>query len=98
MNKYMNKIKELMEKEMVRYVIAGGLTTAVNFVSFFILRLLTNLSRSEANVIAIMLAIIFAYFANGFVADLIPKREFYKDGILLSVLNSFTEQGVKKWN
>ena len=39
-----------------------------------------------------------AYFANGFVADLIPKREFYKDGILLSVLNSFTEQGVKKWN
>ena len=34
MNKYINKIKELMEKEMVRYVIAGGLTTAVNFVSF----------------------------------------------------------------
>ena len=66
MNKYINKIKELMEKEMVRYVIAGGLTTAVNFVSFFVLRLLTNLSRSEANVIAIMLAIVFAYFANGF--------------------------------
>lgn len=66
MNVYVDKIKKLMEKEMVRYVIAGGLTTAVNLVSFFVLRLVTNLSRSEANIIAIMLAIIFAYFANGF--------------------------------
>lgn len=66
MNMYLDKIKKLMEKEMVRYVIAGGLTTAVNLVSFFVLRLVTDLSRSEANVIAIMLAILFAYFANGF--------------------------------
>lgn len=66
MNVYVDKIKKLMEKEMVRYVIAGGLTTAVNLVSFFVLRLVTDLSRSEANVIAIMLAILFAYFANGF--------------------------------
>ena len=75
MNKYINKIKELMEKEMVRYVIAGGLTTAVNFVSFFVLRLLTNLSRSEANVIAIMLAIVFAYFANGFYVFISEDRK-----------------------
>ena len=66
MNVYVDKIKKLMEKEMVRYVIAGGLTTAVNLVSFFVLRLITGLSRSTANVIAIMLAIIFAFFANGF--------------------------------
>ena len=64
MNVYVDKIKKLMEKEMVRYVIAGGLTTAVNLVSFFVLRLVTDLSRSEANVIAIMLAILFAYFTN----------------------------------
>ena len=30
MNIYLDKIKKLMEKEMVRYVIAGGMTTAVN--------------------------------------------------------------------
>ena len=66
MNIYLDKIKKLMEKEMVRYVIAGGMTTAVNLVSFFVLRLVTDLTRSEANVIAIMLAILFAYFANGF--------------------------------
>lgn len=35
MNIYLDKIKKLMEKEMVRYVIAGGMTTAVNLVSFF---------------------------------------------------------------
>ena len=66
MNIYVDKIRKLMEKEMVRYVIAGGMTTAVNLVSFFVLRLVTNLTRSEANVISIILAIIFAYFANGF--------------------------------
>ena len=66
MNEYVDKIKKLMEKEMVRYVIAGGMTTAVNLVSFFVLRLVTDLSRSAANIIAIMLAILFAYFANGF--------------------------------
>ena len=66
MNEYVAKIKKLMEKEMVRYVIAGGMTTAVNLVSFFVLRLVTDLSRSAANIIAIMLAILFAYFANGF--------------------------------
>lgn len=64
MDDYIEKIKRLLDKEMVRYVIAGGMTTGVNIVSFFFLRLVTDLSRSGANVIAIMLAIIFAYFAN----------------------------------
>ena len=54
MNEYVDKIKKLMEKEMVRYVIAGGMTTAVNLVSFFVLRLVTDLSRSAANIIAII--------------------------------------------
>lgn len=66
MNKCLESIKKLMKNEMVRYVIAGGMTTVVNLLSFFLLRLLTDLSRSAANVTAIMLAIIFAYFANGF--------------------------------
>lgn len=62
----MDKIKKLLEKEIVRYVIAGGATTVVNIVSFYLLRLFTDLSRSVANIIAISLAILFAFFANKF--------------------------------
>ena len=54
----MDKIKKLLEKEIVRYVIAGGATTVVNIVSFYLLRLFTDLSRSVANIIAISLAIL----------------------------------------
>lgn len=60
----MDTIKKLLKKEIVRYVIAGGATTLVNLISFYILRILTDLSRSTANLIAISLAILFAFFAN----------------------------------
>ena len=60
----MDLIKRLFQKEIIRYVIAGGCTTLVNLVSFALLRLLTDLTRSQANIIAILLAIIFAFFAN----------------------------------
>lgn len=66
MNRYWNMIKKLFESEMIRYVVAGGMTTFVNFASFFVIRLVSDMSRSAANVIAISLAIVFAYFANGF--------------------------------
>ena len=59
-------LKKLLDKEIVRYVIAGGMTTLVNLVSFMLLRAFTDLSRSAANVVAIMLAIIFAFFVNRF--------------------------------
>ena len=65
MNEYVDKIKKLMEKEMVRYVIAGGMTTAVNLVSFFVLRLVTDLSRSAANIIAIMLTLQMDFTCSG---------------------------------
>lgn len=60
----MDFLKRLLDKEIVRYILAGGCTTLVNLVSFAILRAVTDMSRSMANVIAIILAIIFAFFAN----------------------------------
>lgn len=65
-NRYAIMVKKLMEKEMVRYVIAGGMTTCVNLITFFVIRLATDMSRSRANFIAITLAILFAYFVNSF--------------------------------
>lgn len=79
----MDTIKGLLKKEIVRYVIVGGCTTAVNLVTFSLLRLLTDMSRSVANVIAIICAMIFAFFANKFCvftggshAPLLMLREF----------------------
>lgn len=64
-------------------MIVGGCTTAVNLVTFSLLRLLTDMSRSMANVIAIICAMIFAFFANKFCvftggshAPLLMLREF----------------------
>lgn len=62
----MDTIKKLLKKEIVRYVIAGGATTVVNIVSFYLLRMFTGLSRSGANVIAISLAILFAFLQISF--------------------------------
>ena len=71
---YMSIIKKLLEKEIVRYVIAGGCTTVVNLVVFYGLRILTDLSRSTANIIAVSAAIIFAFFANKFFVFTVNKK------------------------
>ena len=57
-------IKKLFANDKIRYLFAGGLTTLVNMVAFFGLRLLTDIDRNLCNIIAIILAIIFAYFIN----------------------------------
>lgn len=59
-------IKKLLDSDKIRYLIAGGCTTLVNFIVFFALRQFTDISRNVCNIIAILLAIAFAYFANKF--------------------------------
>ena len=59
----------------------GGATTVVNIVSFYLLRMFTGLSRSGANVIAISLAILFAFFANKF---FVFTESSKKDAVTLS--------------
>lgn len=56
-------IKKLYENSIVRYVFFGGCTTMVNLVSFYILRKF-HIGLNIANVISIILAILFAYVVN----------------------------------
>ena len=56
-------IKKLYASSVVRYVFFGGCTTMVNLVSFFVLRKL-NVELNTANIISIILAILFAYVVN----------------------------------
>jgi len=65
----MDTIKRLWEKyeELIRYVIVGGLTTALNYgvyaVAFLLLRGIPA-DYQIANTIAFVVAVLFAYFAN----------------------------------
>ena len=63
-------IKELLKdkekiKHYVSYLIVGVLTTVVSWGSFWLLRrFVPTLNENIANIISIILAIIFAYFTN----------------------------------
>ena len=56
-------IRKMYESSVIRYIFFGGCTTMVNLVSFFILRKL-KVELNIANVISIIVAIIFAYIVN----------------------------------
>ena len=56
-------IKKLYASDVVRYVFFGGCTTLVNLISFYVLRKL-GVGLNIANVISIILAILFAYVVN----------------------------------
>lgn len=56
-------IKKLYHNDVIRYVFFGGCTTLVNLVSFFLLRR-AGVELNTANVISIILAILFAYVVN----------------------------------
>lgn len=64
----MGKIKELFKKvitkEIILYGIFGVLTTIVNLGSFYIMNGIIHWNENISNVIAIILAVLFAYITN----------------------------------
>ncbi len=57
-------IKKFCTKEVILYGIFGVLTTIVNFGCFYILSNICNIEENTSNVIAIIIAVLFAYFTN----------------------------------
>lgn len=64
MEKLKKIIKKVCTKEVIFYAIFGVLTTLVNLASFYLLTNLLKWDENIANVIAILLAVIFAYITN----------------------------------
>ena len=64
----MKKIKELIIKcwnnDVLRYIFFGGCTTLVNLITYYALRLVTQINMNVANTISVAVAILFAYFVN----------------------------------
>lgn len=59
-----DKLFKIFKIEAVRYLFIGGCTTAVNFIVFAFFRNILNLDLNLSNFIAILSAIIFAFFTN----------------------------------
>ena len=57
-------IKKVLNKDVMLYIVFGVLTTLVNLITFSILNGLLKIDGNIANLIAIPLSIIFAYFTN----------------------------------
>ena len=62
--KVINTIRKILTVEVFLYIVFGVLTTIVNIGSFAILTALLGMEENSANVIAITLAVLFAYFTN----------------------------------
>ena len=76
----MEKIKKILTKEVILYILFGILTTIVNLGSFFILNSILKCDENISNFIAILLAVLFAYVTN---KDLVfhSKAETIKEKI-----------------
>ena len=68
MNKIKNVIntliKKFMTKEVILYVTFGILTTIINIGTFYVLTTHFHYKENSANIIAIILAVVFAYITN----------------------------------
>lgn len=64
MEKLKGLIKKVCTREIILYAIFGVCTTIVNLGSFYVMNELLNVEENLANIIAILLAVLFAYITN----------------------------------
>lgn len=64
MSKLKILIKKILTKEVILYIIFGICTTIVNLGSFYIMNSLLHWEENISNLIAILLAVLFAYITN----------------------------------
>lgn len=57
-------VEKLLTVEIFLYIVFGALTTLVNIGSFAIFTSVLHMEENVSNVIAILLAVLFAYFTN----------------------------------
>lgn len=64
MEKIKDLIKKCLTKEVILYGFFGVLTTIVNVGTFYCLTNFSNWNENVSNIIAIILAVLFAYITN----------------------------------
>ena len=56
----------LEHQKIVSYIVIGGLTTIVSYVSFYLFSYIIGIEVNIANIISVIAAVIFAYVGNKF--------------------------------
>lgn len=81
-------MKELINKykELIKYLIIGVLTTAVNYVIFAISVKLLHIDMHISNIIAWIISVIFAYFTNKL---FVFESKSFKIDVLVKEIISF---------
>ena len=64
MEKLKALIKKICSKEVISYIIFGVLTTLVNIIISYLLKVLCHMEGNIASTIGIICSILFAYFTN----------------------------------
>ncbi len=64
LSKFEKFFRKIFSREIILYVVFGALTTFVNIGSFYIMTSFFNFDENLANNIAIILAVLVAYFTN----------------------------------
>ncbi len=84
----MIKIKELLKKyeEVIKYLIIGVLTTIINYTLFAILSQLLLLDIHVSNIIAWIITVIVAYFANKL---FVFESKSFKANVLIKEISTF---------
>lgn len=93
MEKLKGLFKKFCTKEVIFYGIFGVLTTLVNVGVFYLLTKFIHLEENLANVIAIIVAILFAYFTNRkmvFNSNASTLKENFHEFIKFIIGRSFT--------
>ena len=91
----MNRITELYKKhkEIILYLVFGGLTTLVNYASYFIFSHLINCSVVTSTIIAWIIAVLFAYITNKlwvFESKSIKKKALLKEAVSFFAARAFS--------
>lgn len=59
-----NAFDRCYSNDVLRYVFYGGLTTLVNWATFFFLRRVAGVSFDSANAVSVVVSVVFAWFVN----------------------------------
>ncbi len=75
-------------KEVILYLIFGGLTTLVNLVSYFVMREMFSLGINTSTIIGWFLSVVFAFFTNKYFVFEAKNND--KKGFLFELTSFFS--------
>lgn len=73
-------------KQIINYLICGGLTTLVNFITYIVIAKLFNVDEVLSSALAWFTSVLFAYFANKIVVFESKSKDI---GIVIKELGTF---------